>query len=89
MHSDPRRELNARAPVMRFGTDARVRLADDRVIAERCHNAGRMHRMEAAQCWHIKVVVMIVRNEHHIDRWEFLKRNARRINAFWTSKTNR
>ena len=60
-------KINPITPIMCLRTNTRMRLLDNRIIAERSDDARRMVRVQSPKRCKIEMIVMIMRNEDDID----------------------
>src|SRR5882757_4466196 len=58
-------------------------------VPEAGDESRRVHFLETQECFDIEVVVVIVRDEHQMDRWQLLKRKAGITDAFRADATER
>ena len=80
-HGGLRGERDAVVPVERLGTDRRIVVAHDGVVAERRDHARVELRGEPRQRLDVEMVVVAMRHQHDVDRRQRVERDARIVHA--------
>ena len=72
-------EIHRSIPVAGLDRDIRMAGANDRIVAERRHEVRPVAPPQAIEAGQIEMVIMIVRQQHRVDRRQVRERDARRI----------
>src|SRR6516225_17481 len=82
-------DLDSIAPVVGLSCNCRIVISHDAVIAKRRNYACAMCGRYSREGIEVEMVVMTVRHQHDIDRWQFCKCNARIVDSFRPNEAKR
>src|SRR6185437_16666121 len=88
-HRNSAADIDTITPVVSLRGNCRVKISHDDVVAQRRDDACAMHGRYPRQGTDIEVVIVTVRHQYDVDRWQLRKRNAWIVDPFRPGQSKR